>query len=601
MGRVWRFAPYDQAAARQLSGTTQLSPLAAQVLYGRGYETAEAARGFLDAKLSDLHPPESLPGVPEATDRILKAISENRRITIYGDYDVDGVTATSLLWHCLKLAGADVHYYVPHRLEEGYGLNCEALKSIHDDAPNSLVVTVDCGIASVEEAAYARELGLELIVTDHHQFADSLPEAACLVHPRLPETDYPFGDLCGAGVAFKLAWAICKRLGDGKNASPRMREFLLDAVGLTAIGTIADVVPLVGENRVIVRYGLNSLLDRANIGLKALMHISELNNNRLLDSEDIGFGLAPRINAAGRLGQARLAVELLTTDKTDRAVALADYLNQQNEMRKTVERRMLKQAKEQVEANPDWENAPALVLADPDWHAGVIGIVAGRVASHFGRPAIMISINKQDQTGQGSARTFAGFDLHAGLSSASEHLIKFGGHQAAAGLRIHADKLDDFRAAFCNFVSSNHEVTERDLEIDIDAEVRLADLTHRAVTELDKLGPFGQGNPRPVLACTNVELTEPPRKMGGGDRHLSVRVRQYGRVMRGVSFGNGEWADEMAKVSGPISICFKPTINRFRGQENVEFHLVDWRAEEAATAPGTKPATGAVAQKSASR
>ncbi len=597
MGRVWRFAPYDQAAARTLCGATQLSPLAAQVLYARGYDTADAARGFLDAKLSDLHPPEALPGVPEATERILKAIGDKRPITIYGDYDVDGVTATSLLWHCLKLAGGDVHYYVPHRLEEGYGLNCEALKSIHEDTPNSLVVTVDCGIASIKEAAYARELGLELIVTDHHQFADALPEADCLVHPRLPGTDYPFGELCGAGVAFKLAWAICKQLGDGKNASPRMREFLLDAVGLTAIGTIADVVPLVGENRVIVRYGLHSLLDRANLGLKALMQISELNNNRLLDAEDVAFGLAPRINAAGRLGQARLAVELLTTEKRERAITLADYLNQQNDIRKTVERRMLKQAKEQVAANPDWEQAPALVLADADWHAGVIGIVAGRVASHFQKPAIMISLNKQDQTGQGSARTFAGFDLYAGLTAAAEHLLTFGGHQAAAGLRIHADRLDDFRTAFCNFVASNHEVDARDLEIPIDAEVRLADLTHRAVSELDKLGPFGQGNPRPVLASTKVELVEPPRKMGGGDRHLSIRVRQYGRVMRGVSFGNGEWADELANVQGPISICYKPTINRFRGQENVEFHLIDWRTEDAAA----QPAPGRFAQRSVAR
>jgi len=594
MERIWRISPHDPAATQKLSGATRLAPLTAQVLYARGYETADAAQKFLDAKLTDLHPPEALPGVEEASERILAAVSANRPITIYGDYDVDGVTATSVLWHCLKLAGANVSYYVPHRLEEGYGLNCEALKSIHDDAPNSLVVTVDCGIASLKEADYARELRLELIVTDHHQFAESLPEADCLVHPRLPGGGYPFGDLCGAGVAFKLAWAICKKLGDGKNASPKMREFLLDAVGLTAIGTVADVVPLVDENRVIVRYGLQSLLDRANMGLKALMMISELDGNRLLDAEDIGFGLAPRINAAGRLGQARLAVELLTTDKPERAASLADYLNQQNEIRKTVERRMLKQAKELVAANPEWEDHPALVLADPDWHAGVIGIVAGRVASHFQKPAVMISLNKQDDIGQGSARTFAGCDLHASLSAAAEHLITFGGHQAAAGLRVAGDKIDDFRAAFCNHVAGTHEVSPQDLEIEIDAEVRLADLTHRAVTELDRLGPFGQCNPRPVLASTNVELAEPPRKMGGGERHLSVRVRQYGRVMRGVSFGNGDWADELAAVRGPISICYKPTINRFRGQENVEFHLIDWQPAES---PAVRETAGETAHR----
>lgn len=596
MGRVWRFAPYDEAEAKQLGGQLQVSPLSAQVLCSRGYTKVEDARGFLDAKLTDLHPPELLPGVPEAVERILSAINAKRRITIYGDYDVDGVTATSLLWHCLQLAGADVHYYVPHRLEEGYGLNCEALKALQEESPDSLIVTVDCGIASVKEAAYARELGLELIVTDHHQFADTLPEADCLVHPRLPETDYPFGELCGAGVAFKLAWAICKKLGDGKNASPKMREFLLDAVGLAAIGTVADVVPLVGENRVLVRYGLHSLPDRAMLGLRALMKISELDKNRLLDADDIGFSLAPRINAAGRLGQARLAVELLTTDKRDRAVALADYLNQQNEIRKTVERRMLKQAKEQVKASPDFQDHPALVLADYDWHAGVIGIVAGRVARLFQKPAIMISLNKQDEIGQGSARTFAGFDLHAGLSATAEHLLTFGGHQAAAGLRIEADRLDEFREQFCEYVADNHEVEQRALDLHIDAEVRLADLTHRAVTDLDRLGPFGEGNPRPLLASTNVELAEPPRKMGGGDRHLSIRVRQYGRVMRGVSFGNGDWADEMAAVNGPISICYKPSINRFRGRENVEFQLVDWQVEATSTTNGATVGTTGTSQ-----
>lgn len=595
MGSAWRFAPYDEAAVRELGGELQMSPLAAQVLFARGYSTGAEARTFLDTKLTDLHPPEDLPGVPEATERILSAVNSGRRITIYGDYDVDGVTATSLLWHCLKLAGADVHYYVPHRLEEGYGLNCDALKSIQEDAPGSLVVTVDCGIASVKEAAYARELGLELIVTDHHQFADSLPEADCLVHPRLPGSDYPFGDLCGAGVAFKLAWSLCKRLGDGKNASPQMREFLLDAVGLAAIGTVADMVPLMGENRVLVRYGLHSLLDRANLGLKALMRIAEIDKNRLLDADDIGFSLGPRINAAGRLGQARLAVELLTTENSERALALADYLNQQNEIRKTVERRMLKQAKEQVKANPDWQDQPALVLADHEWHAGVIGIVAGRIARHFQKPAIMISINKQDQTGQGSARTFADFNLHAGLTASAEHLLRFGGHQAAAGLRISADRIDDFRDQFCEFVADNHTVNSRDLELKIDAEVRLADLTHRAVTELDQLGPFGQSNPRPLLACTNVELAEEPRKIGGGGRHLSLKVRQYGRVMRGVSFGNGEWADQLAAIKGPFSICFKPTINRFRGQENVEFQLLDWQAENSSATTESGTAVGETA------
>ena len=578
MPKVWRFRPHDESRVRQLSAELRVSPLAAQVLIARGYSTAAEATAFLSAKLVDLHEPEMLPGVTAAVDRIVAAITAKRRITIYGDYDVDGVTATSLLWHCLKLAGCTVDYYIPSRLEEGYGLNCDAIRKLHEEDPDRLLITVDCGIASVKEARLAKELGLELIITDHHQMADSLPDA-CLVHPRLPDTNYPFTDLCGAGVAFKLAWGLCQRLGDGKKATPRMREFLISAVGLTAIGTVADVVPLVGENRVLVRYGLSTLLERSNPGLKALMKVTGIDSQRELQSEDIGFSLAPRINAAGRLGQARLAVELLTTESTERAVALAEYLDQLNKNRQTVERRMFKQAKELVDENPDWQKQSALVLAHADWHAGVIGIVASRVAEHFEKPAIMISLNNDDNIGQGSCRSFAGFNLHAALTACGDHLESYGGHQAAAGLRVHGDRIDAFRDAFCRFVTDNHHVTARDLELNIDAEVRLADLTHRAVTELDLMGPFGQDNPRPVFAASNVVLAEPPRKMGNGERHLSIRVRHYGKTMRGVAFGRADWADELAAVDGTISISFAANINRFRGQENVELRLIDWQAD----------------------
>jgi single-stranded-DNA-specific exonuclease len=539
-------------------------------------EDAADPTRFLDAKLTELHDPELLPGVSAAADRIVAAVQDKRKITIYGDYDVDGVTATSLLWHCLRLVGGKVDYYIPSRLEEGYGLNCEALRRFHEDDPAMLVVTVDCGIASVREAELARELGLELIITDHHQFGPALPAAAGLVHPRLPGTDYPFGDLCGVGVAFKLAWAICARLGDGRKASPRMRDFLLSAVGLAAIGTVADVVPLLGENRVLVRYGLQSLRERSSPGLKALLTATGLVDKPVLVAEDIGFALAPRINAAGRLGQARLAVELLTTDNLERAGMLATYLEEQNKARQTVERRMFKQAKELIEQHPEWKDQSALVLDCSEWHAGVIGIVASRVAEHYQKPAVLIAVNLQEQTGQGSARTFARFDLHAGLAACSEHLQTFGGHQAAAGLRIGADAIKRFRDAFCRHVAEHHVVEARDFELTIDAEVRLADLTLRAVTELDRLGPFGRSNPRPVLTSSRVELAEPPRKMGEGERHLSLRLKHYGKTLRAVAFGKGEWAEEIAAVAGPISISFAPSINRFRGQESVELQLLDW-------------------------
>jgi single-stranded-DNA-specific exonuclease len=492
---------------------------------------------------------------------------------------VDGVTGTSLLWHCLRLAGANVDYYIPHRLEEGYGLNCDAIRQLHAEDSRRLVVTVDCGIASVEEAALARALGLELIITDHHELAAELPPADCLVHPRLPGTNYPFGQLCGAGVAFKLAWGICQRLGDGKKASPSMRAFLLSAVGLAAIGTVADCVPLVDENRILVRYGLESLVERCSIGMKALLQVSKLGDKKQLDADDIGFTLGPRINAVGRLGQARLAVELLTTDNAERALALARYCDELNQQRQSVERKILKQAKELVAENPAWEESPALVLAHEEWHPGVIGIVASRVAEHFQKPAILISLSRPDQIGQGSGRTFARFDLHGGLTACAEHLLSFGGHSAAAGLKIEADRIDDFRAALCEHFVQTHTVTAQDREIAIDAEVRLADLTRQAVQMLGKLGPFGRENPKPLFAAAKCELAEPPKKMGEGDRHLSLRLRHYGTVMRAVCFGAGAWADEIAAVSGPISVCFAPIINSYNGYENVELRLLDWRAD----------------------
>ena len=593
MPKKWNFAPHDIGMVQTLSTQLKCSPLLAQILITRGYETPEKARTFLSTKLTDLIDPAELPGVTEATDLICTAVKNERRVTIYGDYDVDGVTSTSILWHCLKLLGANVDYYIPSRLEEGYGLNCEALRQLHEEDPDRLVVSVDCGIASIEEGKLAQELGLDLIITDHHNLKDELPPALCHVHPRLPGTDYPFGDLCGAGVAFKIAWSICQRLGEGGKATPRMREFLLMATGLCAVGTIADVVPLLGENRVIVKYGLQSIMDRAPLGLRELMNVAKLEGT--LQSDDIAFTVGPRINAAGRLGQARLAVELLTTEDTERARQLSEYLDQLNKNRQTVERRIFKQAKELVEEHPGGADSPAFVLSHDDWHPGVIGIVASRVCERFERPAILIS-TKQADKGQGSGRTFAGFNLYEGIKASSGHLERFGGHKAAAGLRVDPAHIDDFRKDFVSYVSQHHHPTSNDYALKIDAEVRLVDVNRRGVLELEAFGPYGAANRRPVLVATNCELAEPPRTMGEGDRHLSLRVRHYNRVMRCVAFGKGEWAEEIEAVNGPISICFTPMINSFQGFERVELRLIDWKpANQAVTSTSTADAKSGTA------
>ncbi|QDU38503.1 Single-stranded-DNA-specific exonuclease RecJ [Maioricimonas rarisocia] len=581
MPRPWQFAPHDRGIITRLTREMQCSPLLAQVLASRGYESGDEANAFLVAKIGDLHDPGLLPGVSEAADRIVSAVKAGRRVTIYGDYDVDGVTSTSILWHCLQLSGAKVDYYIPCRLEEGYGLNLDALRTLHEEDPERLVITVDCGICSTEEADLAAQLGLELIITDHHTMDDELPRAACLVHPRLEEGAYPFPDLCGAGVAFKLAWAICQRLGDGGKASPRMREYLKFAVGLAAIGTIADVVPLVGENRIIVRYGLATLLEKCTPGLTFLMQVAGMQRAKSLTAEDIAFGIGPRINAAGRLGQARLAVELFTTDNETRAAQLAQYVDRLNKDRQTVERKIFRQAKELVEENEDWQDAAALVLAHPEWHPGVIGIVASRVCERFERPTVMIALNDEEGVGQGSARTYADFDLHTALTACRDRLLTFGGHKAAAGLRISKSEIDAFREEFARQVASSHQNGRPEVPLRIDAEVSLNDLNHRAVKELEHLGPFGCKHRRPVFAATGVELAEPPKRMGGGDRHLSLRVKQHNKVLRAVAFGKGDWAEELEAHGGPISICFSAGLNSYRGYESVELQLIDWQAEAA--------------------
>lgn len=580
MTQNWRFAPHDEAQVRSLSGEMKISPLLAQVLIARGLHNAATAKSFIDAKMNDLLEPCSMPGIEDAADRVIAALNDKRRITIYGDYDVDGMTSTSILLQCLTLANGQCDYYIPNRLEDGYGLSCDAIKTLHEEDPQRLIITVDCGITSVQEAALAKELGLELIITDHHQMSDELPDAACLVHPRLPESTYEFPHLCGAGVALKLAWAVCQKLGDGQKASPHMREYLKCAVGLAAIGTVADVVPLLGENRVLVKYGLSAFTERAPLGLLELLKVAEIKSDQKLTTDDIGFAIAPRLNAAGRLGQARLAVELLTTTNQDRASQLAAYLDELNKNRRTVERRILKQAREMVDENEDWADHGTLVLAHADWHPGVIGIVANRVAEHYEKPTVMIALDSNSKTGQGSARSFAGFDLHAGFTGCSEHLIRYGGHRAAAGLKIEEENIEKFRLAFAEFAADAPQPSDEDLQMRIDAEVCLNEITKQAVQELDRLGPFGQENPRPQFVATRVDLAEPPRTMGEGGRHLSLVFQQHKTKIRAIAFGKGEWASQMQEDGGPFSISFAPSINKFRGFENVQLHLKDWISEK---------------------
>ena len=578
MAMRWKIRPHDQALIEQICTATKVSPIIAQILAARDITDAREIESFLDLKLTRLRHPFSLPGVPAACDVILNAVTSQKKIVIYGDYDCDGMTSTAILFSCLKLLGAKVSYFIPSRIDDGYGLNADRLKELRQRAAD-LIVTVDCGIASADEVDVAKELGLQVVITDHHQFGSRLPAADAIVHPALPDGGYPFHGLCGAGVAFKLAWALCQRHAGSEKLPEPMRELLFQSLGFAAIGTVADVVPLRDENRILVHHGLQRLREHGGLGLKYLMRLAKLDSREKLSAEDIAFGLGPRLNASGRLGQAQLGVELLTTVDEHRAEMLAEYIDNLNKSRDSLERTILRSAKKMIEEQFDPENDAALVLANRDWHLGVIGIVAGRLAEEFHRPTVIISIDAMDsRPAVGSARSAGGLDLHESLGACSNHLVSFGGHRAAAGLKIAPDSIDAFREAFCEYVSVRVPDSQREPELIIDAEAPLCQLTVDTLRQLEQLAPFGQDHPRPYLCATGLRLVEPPKKIGGDGRHLAIRVQQDDVKMRAVGFGKADWADVLGSTPDQcFDFAFKPVINEFGGMKRVEMQLIDFR------------------------
>jgi single-stranded-DNA-specific exonuclease len=579
--KVWRLLPHDAAAIQALAKTLRVSPIVAQLLLNRKITDPALAQKFLDCRMTQLHEPELLPNMGEAVARIDAAIKRQAKICVYGDYDVDGVTGTAILLTCLKHLGADADFHVPHRLEEGYGLNGDTLRKLAANGVR-LVITVDCGISSIAEAELARELGIELVITDHHEPKASLPSADVLVHPRLPNgttTSYPFGGLCGAGVAFKLAWALTKHHCGGAKVTPQLREFLLDAMMLAAMGTVADVVPLFDENRIFVRHGLTRLRKQPSLGLKSLLRFAKLDTKTSLAAMDIGYGLAPRINAAGRLGTARLAVELLTTPSSERADVLADYLERQNYERQLMERRILSEARELVEAQG---LPPALVLARQDWHPGLLGIVASRLVDQYARPVLMIAL-REGQHGQGSGRSIPGFRLHEALQECTHCLISHGGHATAAGFRLVPENVDVLREHFVGVARKHLGDTPPPHRITIDAEVPLASLTSNLLLTLEQMEPFGAGNPPPVMLADRLQVVGEPRRLGNGDRHLAFRIKQESKVLRCIAFGMADRLEELMSQGGQCCLAFTPRLNEWQGFRSIEIEVKDFQAGPQAT------------------
>jgi single-stranded-DNA-specific exonuclease len=570
--REWIIVPPHPERDR-LAGAAGIPPVLAQLLLNRGVRSAAEVQPFLNPDFTALLPPDALPGAVPAARRLHDAIRAHRKIVIYGDYDVDGVTGTAILWQVLKVAGADVSYYVPSRLEEGYGLNVDAVERLAADGAQMLV-TVDCGITAVAEAARARALDLEIILTDHHQPHADLPDAAVLVHPTAcGATANP--NLSGAGVALKVAWALARELSGGERVAPQFRELLLDATTFAALGLIADVVPVTDENRIIASFGLRHLKNTRNPGLRALLAVTRLTAKRTYDDYDVGFVLAPRLNAVGRLGHARLAVELFTRADAGRAAEIAATLDTENRRRQEVERAIVREAEALViERGFHRDGCRGIVLASPAWHAGVIGIVAARLVERFRRPTILIAL--EDGRGQGSGRSVRHFPLHEVLQQCSPHLESYGGHAMAAGVRLRTDQVDGFTAAFQ--AEAARRLTPADLRpcVQLDAEVPLYELTAELVDALQRMAPFGTGNARPRLATQEVELVDSPRACGDNGAHLQFTVRQDNAYRKAIAFRFGAQADELNQHRR-LRVAFEPLVNEWNGQRKAELKVIDWK------------------------
>jgi len=560
----------------QLAQSLNVSPLIAQILINREITDMRAGALFLSPKLIELISPEQMPGIEAAVCRLKQAIENKEKITLYGDYDVDGITGVSILLQVLTLLGADVDYYIPHRIDEGYGLNAEAIRSLAKSG-SKIIVTIDCGIAAFDEALLAEQLGLDLIITDHHQTETSLPKAVAIVHPALDES-YSNQDSSGSMVAYKLAWAIANQASRGPKLEPALREFMLNVTGLAALGTIADVMDLRGENRVLTSFGLKALPQCSLTGIQALIEIAGLTGQGL-DSFDIGFKLAPMLNAAGRMGHARLAVELLTSNSQNRSMQIAEYLKEQNNQRQRCERKIFEQACEMIVGyglnHPDQKS---IVLSCENWHAGVLGIVASRIAETFYRPAILINAPIKTDSAQGSGRSIPGFCLLSAIKACRHHLTNFGGHKMAAGITIQPEKIDQFAADFEAYARQNLNEDDIVAKLHIDALAKLDQFSREAVGQLGMLGPFGTGNPPPVFATKGVRLACPPRRVGARNDHLQLAITDNRTSIRCIGFGMGKLEKKLFEHDF-FNVAYQAQINNYNGFSNVEFVLADIQFE----------------------
>jgi single-stranded-DNA-specific exonuclease len=566
----WEPVACDEASAAELAKTLGVEPVVARLLCQRGLGDPELAARFLNPRLDHLHDPLSLADMSVAVDRLLGAIARRERVAVHGDYDVDGITSTVILRRALELLGADVVHFIPDRFRDGYGLQPAAIERLHADGV-SLVVSVDCGIRGAEAAARARELGVDLIVTDHHEPGTALPPALAVINPKRHDCSYPDKYLAGVGVALKLVQALCRRTD--------REAWLPGFVKVAAIGTLADVVPLVGENRVIAKLGLD-LLSRGphKIGLRSLLEVAGL-EGKTIDSYHVSFLLAPRVNAAGRMSTPDIATRLLlASDETmgDEARSLAQQLEAENVRRQEEEATILAEARKVVQTDPDVGARSVLVVAGEGWHRGVIGIVASKLVDAFHRPAIVLSV--VDGLAHGSCRSIPAFDMLAALERCAGLFIRFGGHKQAAGVTLEAGRVRELRLAVSEVADETLGPEDLMPRLRIDSDLTFRSITGSVLSGMTSLAPFGAGNPRPVFAARGVTLIDGPRKLK--DRHLKMTLKQEGRIFRAIAWRAAERHDYLAANAAALDVAFSLDQNQYNGETFVELTLADVKKAE---------------------
>ena len=558
----WSLLNPDQNTVSSVKKAFRTSEVIARVLANRNILNPNLARPFFTPNLDMLHNPYLMQDMDKAVERVLTNINSGKPIMVFGDYDVDGTTGAAALYLAFQKFGADVTYYIPDREKEGYGLSYHGIE-VAKDIGIDLIITCDCGINAFVQVDFANEQNIDIIITDHHTTDTELPKAHAILNPKREDCEYPFKGLCGGGVAFKLITAI------GNELNIPLTDYE-EIIPLITLGTAADVVPIKDENRVIVHHGLNILENLEKPGLKTLLELAGLKGH--ISVGQLVFSIAPRINAAGRIGDANRAVELLVTDDQDKARLLAKELDNENKRRQIIQQAVVDEALLKVNAEADLKNENALVLANAGWHPGVVGIVASKIKEEFNRPTIIIAL--ENGSGKGSARSVAGFDLYEALTACKTHLDDYGGHPMAAGLTLSNKKLEDFKKAFINF--ANERLTEENLQatLMLDSEIALQDITPRFMDFLDKLSPYGPGNMRPKFAIRNAEIAGAPKVIGKTGEHIRFKIRQGLKSYPAVGFGLSN-KYEMLITGQPVDIACVVETNEWQGNTSIQMNVRD--------------------------